>query len=90
MTKVRKQIPALAALVDFWWQGVWQAVEPFELAPRWRQWVQEYLLPLVYWAHHVPHTRCPRRKAKRVQPLEAVRTAVDTHTRFPDSWSAGC
>ena len=24
MTKVRTQVPALAALVDFWWQGVWQ------------------------------------------------------------------
>ncbi len=24
MTKVRKQVPALAALVDFWWQGVQQ------------------------------------------------------------------
>lgn len=24
MTKVRKQVPALAALVDFWWQGVHQ------------------------------------------------------------------
>jgi hypothetical protein len=36
MTKVRKQVPALAALVDFWWQGVWQDGEPFVLAPRWR------------------------------------------------------
>jgi len=24
MSKVRKQVPALAALVDFWWQGVQQ------------------------------------------------------------------
>ncbi len=24
LTKVRKQVPALAALVDFWWQGVQQ------------------------------------------------------------------
>ena len=79
MTKVRKQIPALAAVVDFWWQGVWQDVEPFELTPRWRQWVQECLLPLVYWEHHVAHTRCARRKAKMVQALEAVRTAFDTH-----------
>jgi len=28
MTKVRKQVPALAALVDCWWQGVQQALEP--------------------------------------------------------------
>jgi hypothetical protein len=80
MTKVRKQIPALATLVDFWWQGVWQDVESFVLSPRWRQWIQAYLLPLVYWEHHVAHTRCPPRKAKMVQALEAVRTAFDTHT----------
>src|SRR4029450_7558011 len=46
MTKVRKQVPALAALVDFWWQGVHQDLEPFLLSPRWRQWVYECLLPM--------------------------------------------
>jgi hypothetical protein len=79
LTKVRKQVPALAALVDFWWQGVWQDVEPFVLSSRWRQWVQEGLLPLVYWEQQVARTRCARRKAKIVQAREAVRTAFDTH-----------
>ena len=79
MQKVRKQIPALAALVDFWWQGVWQDVEPFVLSPIWKSWVQESLLPLVYWEHQVAHTRCTRRKAKIVQALEAVRAEFDTH-----------
>ena len=64
MTKVRKQIPALAALVDFWWQGVHQDLEPFLLSPKWQQWVHECLLPMVYWAYQVPRTRCRRRKAK--------------------------
>jgi hypothetical protein len=80
MQKVHKQVPALAALVDFWWQGVWQDVEPFVLSPRWRQWGQECLLPLVDWEHQVVHTRCARRKAQLVQALEAVRAAFDTHT----------
>jgi hypothetical protein len=79
MKKVRTQIPALAALVDFWWQGVWQDVEPLVLSPLWRQWVQEYLLPLVYWERQAAHTRCPRRKARMGQALEAVRAAFDTH-----------
>ena len=77
--KVRKQVPALAALVDFWWQGVWQDVEPFGLSPLWRQWVQECLLPRVYWEHQVAHTRCARRKAQMGQALEAVRAEFDTH-----------
>ena len=64
MTKVRKQVPALAALVDVWWQGVNRDLESFVLSPRWRQWVDECLLPMVYWDHQVTRTRCRRRKAK--------------------------
>ncbi len=79
MTKVRKQVPALAALVDFWWQGVSQDVEPFVWSPRWRQWVHASLLPMVYWDHQVARTRCRRRTAKMRQALEAVRTACERH-----------
>jgi hypothetical protein len=80
MTKVRKQLPALAALVDFWWQGVHQDLEPFCLAPTWQQWVHEYLLPMVYWANQLPRTRCRRRKAKIQEAWEAVRAAFAQHT----------
>ena len=79
MNKVRTQVPALAALVDFWWQGVWRDVEPFALSPAWQHWVQACLLPYVYWDHHAAHTRCARRKAQVVQALEAVRAAFETH-----------
>jgi hypothetical protein len=80
MTKVRKQVPALAALVDFWWQGVHQDLEPFLLSPRWQQWVHECLLPMVYWANQIPRTRCRRRKAKIQEAWEAVHTAFEQHT----------
>ena len=79
MAKVRKQVPALAALVDFWWQGVWQDLAPLVLSPRWTRWVHECLLPLVSWEHHAAHTRCARRKAKIRQALEAVQVAFHTH-----------
>jgi hypothetical protein len=79
MTKVRKQVPALAALVDFWWQGVNQDLEPFVLSPRWRQWVDECLLPMIYWDHQVARTRCRRRKAKMQAAWEAVRATFDQH-----------
>jgi hypothetical protein len=79
MQKVRKQVPALAALVDLWWQGVWQDVAPFVLSPRWKRWVQELLLPLVYWERQAAQTRCRRRKAKIVQALEGLRVAFDQH-----------
>ncbi len=79
MAKVRKQVPALAALVDFWWQGIAQDVEPFRLSPMWRSWVYECVLPLVYWEHQGSHTRCMRRKAKLREALEAVHVAFHTH-----------
>jgi hypothetical protein len=72
-------VPALAALVDFWWQGVHQDLEPFRLSPRWQQWVHECLLPMVYWATQVPRTRCRRRKAKIQEALDAVRAAFEQH-----------
>jgi hypothetical protein len=75
MLKVRKQVPALAALVDVWWQGVQQDLAPFLLSPRWRQWVHECLLPMVYWDHQVACTRCRRRKAKMQAAWETVRAA---------------
>ena len=79
ITKVRKQVPALAALVDFWWEGVRQDMAHAAISPRWGQWAAEVLLPLVYWKHQVAHTRCARRKAKIRQALEAMQGAFDHH-----------
>jgi hypothetical protein len=79
ITKVRKQIPALAALVDFWWDGVRQDMAHATIAPLWRQWAEEVLLPLVYWEHHVAHTRCARRKAKIRQALETMHGVFNHH-----------
>jgi hypothetical protein len=79
MAKVHTQVPALAALVDCWWQGVHQDLEPFCLTPRWQQWVHECLLPMLYWAKQIPRTRCRRRKAKMQAAWEAVRTAFAQH-----------
>ena len=79
ITKVRKQLPALAALVDFWWEGLRRDVAHAAISPMWGQWAEECLLPLVYWEHQVAHTRCARRKAKIRQALEAMQGAFGHH-----------
>lgn len=79
LKKVRNQLPALVALVDFWWAGVEQDLEQAASSAPWRAWAKEYLLPAVYWEHHVAHTRCARRKATMRQACEAVRAALHTH-----------
>jgi hypothetical protein len=79
MTKVRKQLPDLAALVDFWWEGGRRDLEQAALSLMWQRWAEECLLPLVSWEHHVAHTRCARRKAKLRQALEAIQVAFGHH-----------
>jgi hypothetical protein len=49
------------------------------LSPRWRQWVDECLLPMIYGDHQVARTRCRRRKAKMQAAWEAVRALFDQH-----------
>ena len=79
MKKVKKQLPDLAALVDFWWAGVRQDLEQAAVSRLWATWAQETLLPKVYWEHQVPRTRCAQRKAKMQQALEMISGTFATH-----------
>jgi hypothetical protein len=83
MTKVRKPIPALAALVDFWWEGGRRDLAQAAISPLWVQWAEEYLLPLVYGEHQVARTRWARRKAKIRHALEAIQSAFGQHALTP-------
>ena len=47
MQQGKQQGPALAALVDCWWAGVRQDVDPAGVSPLWQTWAQEGLLPQV-------------------------------------------
>ena len=77
--KVRKQLAGVSALVDFWWQGVWHDVQHMALSPMWRRWMEEVLLPLMYWQQQAARTRCPRRKAKMLQACKALQAQFATH-----------
>jgi hypothetical protein len=79
LDKVRKQLAGVSALVDFWWQTVWHDLEQMVLPLRWKQWVDELLLPLLYWSEQRSHTRCPRQKAEVLQALRAVQDAFERH-----------
>jgi hypothetical protein len=36
-------------------------LEHMTMTPRWTQWVEELLLPLMYWQKQLSRTRCPSR-----------------------------
>jgi len=80
LDKVRRQLAGLSALVDFWWQEMWREVkQQVALTPMWTTWIGELLLPLMYWQDQLSRTRCPKRKAKLLEALEAAQKAFETH-----------
>jgi hypothetical protein len=80
LDKVRKQLAGVSALIDFWWQTVWHDLEHMAMPPRWTQWVEELLLPLMYWQEQLSRTRGRVHKAQIAQVL---RTVQDTFERHP-------
>jgi len=79
LAKVRKQLAGVSALIDFWWQTVWHDLEQMALPPRWKQWVDELLLPLMYWQEQLSRTRCPGQKAQMALALQVIQDAFERH-----------
>jgi len=83
LDKVHKQRAGISALVDAWWQTVRQDVTQMAMTPRWTQWAEEGLLPLMYWQEQLRRTRCPGQKAQIALVLQAVEEAFERH---PCTW----
>jgi Family of unknown function (DUF6399)/IclR helix-turn-helix domain len=79
LDKVRKQLAGISALVDLWWQTVRQDLTQLAMTPRWTQWAEELLLPLMYWQEQLRRTRCPGHKAQIALVLQAVQEAFERH-----------
>ena len=79
LDKVRKQLAGVSALVDFWWQTMGHDWAQMALPPRWQQWVDELLLPLMYWQEQLSRTRCPDQKAQIARALQAMQDAFERH-----------
>jgi hypothetical protein len=79
LDKVRKQLAGISALVDLWWQTVRQDLTQLAMTPRWTQWAEDVLLPLMYWQEQLRRTRCPGHKAQIALVLQAVAEAFARH-----------
>jgi Family of unknown function (DUF6399)/IclR helix-turn-helix domain len=79
LDKVRQQLAGISALVDLWWQTVRQDLTQMAMTPRWTQWAEEVLLPLMYWQEQLRRTRCPGQKAQIALVLQAVEEACERH-----------
>ena len=79
LNKVRKPLAGVLALVDVWWQRVWHDVAPMPMTPRWSQWVEGLLLPMMYWQEQRSRTRGREQKAQSALVLRAVQDAFEQH-----------
>jgi hypothetical protein len=79
LDKVRKQLAGIAALVDLWWQTVRQDLTQLAMTPRWTQWAEDVLLPLMYWQEQLRRTRHPVQKAQIALVLQAVAEVFERH-----------
>jgi hypothetical protein len=79
LEKVCKQLAGASALVDLWWRRGGQDLEHMALTPRWTQWIDELLLPLMYWQEHLSRTRCLPHKAQIAQALRTIQEAFERH-----------
>jgi hypothetical protein len=79
LAKVRQQLGGVSALLDFWWQTVGHDLEHMAMSPRWTLWVEELLLPLMYWQEQLSRTRCPEQKAPIARAFQAVQDAFERH-----------
>src|SRR5439155_1798616 len=79
LDKVRKQLAGISALVDLWWQTVRQDLTQLAMTPRWTQWAEDVLLPLMYWQEQLRRTRHPVQKAQIALVLQAVEEAFERH-----------
>ena len=79
LAKVRQQLAGISALVDVWWQTVRQDLTQLAMTPRWTQWAEDVLLPLMYWQEQLRRTRCPGHKAQIALVLQAVEETFARH-----------
>jgi hypothetical protein len=79
LAKVRKHLAGISALIDFGWQTVHQDLAQMAMTPKWTQWADELLLPLMYWHEQLRRTRCPGQKAQIALVLQAVEEAFERH-----------
>ena len=79
LAKVQRQLAGISALVDFWWQTVRQDLTQLAMTPRWTQWAEALLLPLMYWQEQLRRMRHPVQKAQIALVLQAVEEAFERH-----------
>jgi len=66
-TRVGKQIPDAAKLIDLWWHWAKTSLDSADITPELKDWLLHYLLPYIYWSNQPQKTQS--KKIKRFYKL---------------------
>ena len=79
LTKVRKQVPDIAAQIDLWWLWVTETLTVKALPPDLETWLREILLPSVYWQGQMTRTAPGPLRTASQQAATQAGQRLDTH-----------
>ena len=74
--KFKRQIPGLAAPIDAWWLEVEHRLAPLAVDDPTQRWLQQQLLPVVYWQTQVEKTKTPALKTAYQQAFRQAQAAL--------------
>jgi hypothetical protein len=77
--KFNRQIDALAAVVDLWWQWVEHSLAAHELSQSISSWLTAVLLPVCYWQYQSQRTDKPTLKAQYQDAYQRAYQALQAH-----------
>ena len=79
VAKFSRQIPALASVIDLWWQGVEHSLTAVPLDTETQYWLVARVLPAYYWQQQVAKTKTPVLKAAYQQAFDQATDALAHH-----------
>lgn len=77
--KCKRQIPGLAAPVDAWWLEGEHRLAPLAVDDPTQRWLQQPLLPVVYWQTQVEKTKTPALKTAYQQAFRQAQADLLQH-----------
>jgi hypothetical protein len=77
--KFERQLHDLSAIVDLWWQWVHQCLSLQASDPPTRDWLEQFLLPALYWQYQTDRTKTPHLKAAYQTAVQQTQAALLNH-----------
>jgi hypothetical protein len=77
--KFRKQIEAIASLIDAWWLWVEETLKVAEIDDELKQWLMFYLLPTLYWQSQVAKTKTPELRKSYQAAFDTAQASLGNH-----------